>query len=634
MPSPRIMIVEDEFIVALDIRTRLEDLGYDVPAVASSGEEAVAKANELRPDLILMDIMLRGQMDGIEASREIRRRLNIPCIFLTAHADNATLQRAKATGPFGYIIKPFEQKELRSSIEIALFKHLTEKQLFESRHWLSTILGSMSDGVIATDGASRITFMNEAAIALSGWIQEEALGRMIDEVIQLEDEESPAADGSREGVRGPTQARILTARSGSEISVVISSTSLHDQTGQIMGNVLVIRDNTAGKQAEEYARKTERLQSIAQLSGGIAHEFNNLLTVIRGRNELLLGQLPAESNLRSQVEEIDQAASRAAALTRQMMAFSRQQILHPVVIDLGELVKSLGPELKALLGKGIELELQHDSECAVEADPEQLSFALRELASNARVAMPQGGRFGVRVSAVALDEEFVHSHPGSRLGPAVILEVSDTGVGMSSEIQKRIFEPFFSTQGRASRPGMGLATVYGIIKQSRGNLYVESREGKGTTFMLYLPVASREPEKQKEAQPSITPSLDASTVLLVEDESGIRTMIAGLLSRKGFKVHTFADAPGALAFAADSRASIDILVTDVVMPGMSGQELAERLVAQRPEMRVLFTSWYPEGEALEKLPAAVRAKFLHKPYSLDALLSAIRKLIAVDETVH
>ena len=633
MPSPRIMIVEDEFIVALDIRTRLEDLGYDVPAVASSGEEAVAKANELRPDLILMDIMLRGQMDGIEASREIRRRLNIPCVFLTAHADNATLQRAKETGPFGYIIKPFEQKELRSSIEIALFKHLTEKQLFESRHWLATILGSMSDGVIATDGSGRITFMNEAAIALSGWIQEEALGRKIDEVIHLEDEASPAV-GTREGVHGPIQARILTTRSNSEISVGTSSASLHDQAGQIVGNVLVIRDNTAGKQAEEYARKTERLQSIAQLSGGIAHEFNNLLTVIRGRNELLLSQLPAEGTLRVQVEEIDQAASRAAALTRQMMAFSRQQILHPVVIDLCELVRSLEPELKALLGEGVELVLQHDGECAVEADPEQLSFALRELASNARVAMPQGGRFGVRVSNVALNEEFVHSHPGSRLGSSVLLEVSDTGVGMSSEIQKRIFEPFFSTQGRASRPGMGLATVYGIIKQSRGNLYVESREGKGTTFMIYLPVAGERPGKPKESQSAVTPSLDAPTVLLVEDEPGIRTMIAGYLSRKGFEVHTFAGAAEALTFASGSRADIDILVTDVVMPGMSGRELAERLVTQRPEMRVLFTSGYPEGEALEKFPAAVRADFLHKPYSLDALLSAIRKLIAGDETVH
>jgi len=506
MSKARILVVEDERIVAMALEQGLRHMGYSVAGIATSGEEAEQNVAQTRPDLVLMDIQLRGNTDGIDAAARIRAQFDIPVVYLTAYADDGILQRAKVTEPYAYITKPFEERDLRAAIEMALYKHEMERRLKERERWLATTLSSIGDAVVSADQKGTVTFMNPVAEALTGWKQEDALGQAVTTVLKLTGQEGRVAtEGApagahRVGVVG-SAGNILVARDGRETPVEHSSAPIKDDQGNITGVVWVLRDISERKQAEEKRRQLEarlrqaqRMEAVGLLAGGVAHEFNNLLTVIQGNAELALRQLPPDHPPAKELAVIQKAARQGAKLTRQLLAFSRRQVLEPQPVDLNRLIAIFCETVGRPLGVELELQLNLAPELKpVLADAAALEQVLLNLALNARDAMPQGGTLTIESAQVTLDEAFCRVHPDAKVGEYVRITVSDTGMGMDHATQERLFEPFFTTKEAGRGTGLGLAMVYGIVKQHDGFIEVHSQPGQGARFEIYLPVHEDSP---------------------------------------------------------------------------------------------------------------------------------------------
>jgi two-component system cell cycle sensor histidine kinase/response regulator CckA len=413
----------------------------------------------------------------------------------------------------------------------------------------------------------------------------------------------------------------------------------------------VCTDITDRKRLEEQILQSHKLEAIGQLAGGLAHQFNNLLTVITGYSELLLHRLPPEDQHRGQVEQIRAAAEGGASLTRQILAFGRRQMLAPQVIDLNQVVGDIAEMLDRLIGDNIELAFKADPDLwRVRADPGQVQDVIVNLAVNARDAMRQGGRLTIETRNVELGEEFAGAHDGAEPGPFVMLVVSDTGCGMSNETAARAFEPFFTTKEAGIGSGLGLAVVYGIVKQSGGQIELETGLGRGATFRIYLPrveavvdAALTRPGEITRPGESTRPGGDptaaptgktwsapegSETVLVVEDAPNVREMVRDVLQGNGYRLLEAGDPEEALAVAGRHDGPIHLLLADVVMPGMSGSELAKRLAGTRPEMRVLYMSGYTEDEVVHHGVFAAEMAFIQKPFTPRVLARKIRSVLA------
>jgi CheY-like chemotaxis protein len=369
------------------------------------------------------------------------------------------------------------------------------------------------------------------------------------------------------------------------------------------------------------------MEAVGQLAGGIAHDFNNLLMVINGYAELLQNRIDEKSPLRENVDEIRHAGDRAAALTRQLLAYSRRQVLQPKVLDLNGVISNLGTMLRRLIGEDIELRTLLRPELGtVLADPGQIEQVLLNLAVNARDAMFAGGTLILETDNVVLDETFAKEHPTVVPGPHVLLAVSDTGTGIPREVRERIFEPFFSTKGIGKGTGLGLSTVYGIVKQSNGYISVYSEVGKGTTFKIYLPRVGGEVQVLSSTSPAASLQGD-ETVLVVEDESSVRGIIERVLSGNGYRVLLAVSGSEALRISGEHEGPIDLLITDVVMPGMGGREVASRLEAARPGLRVVVMSGYTENAIGHHGILERGMEYLRKPFTADALQRKVREVL-------
>ncbi len=370
------------------------------------------------------------------------------------------------------------------------------------------------------------------------------------------------------------------------------------------------------------------MEAVGQLAGGIAHDFNNLLTAITGYSELLLGELPPEDLRRGHADEIRKAGERAASLTQQLLAFSRRQVLEPKVLDVNIVVSDIERMLRRLIGEHIELKTPKAPDLwKVKADPGQIEQAILNLVLNARDAMPSGGTLAIETSNAQLDESFTRDHVPTQPGPYVSVAVSDTGVGISDDVKARLFEPFFTTKERGKGTGLGLSTTYGIVKQSGGYLWCDSEVGRGTTFRVLLPRVE-EPVSQVEERKPLPPIHPGDeTLLLVEDEPEVRSLVQRILKTQGYTVVTAANPDEALAVAREFKGSIQLMVTDVVMPGMSGLQLAERLAPMRPNMRVLFMSGYTNDAIGHQGVLDPGTAFLQKPFTPNALARKVREVL-------
>jgi PAS domain S-box-containing protein len=389
------------------------------------------------------------------------------------------------------------------------------------------------------------------------------------------------------------------------------------------------RTEKALRESEERLRQVQKIEGIGQLAGGMAHDFNNILTAINGYSDLTLRRLPSDHPLRHNVEQIKKAGERAASLTRQLLAFSRKQLLTPKILNLNAVVPDMDTMLRRLIGEDIDLLTILDPALGqVKADPSQIEQVILNLCVNARDAMPQGGKLTIETANVSLSEEYSRQYVSVRSGPHVMLAVSDNGCGMDQETQKLIFDPFFTTKGVGKGTGLGLSTVYGIVKQSEGSIWVYSEEGKGTTFKVYLPRFDEVVEQPvEEIAGDVKPSGEGEIVLLVEDEQMVRKMSREVLEMNGYKVLEASHGGEAVVVCEKHEGRIDIMVTDVVMPQMSGRELAEWLATSRPETKVLFVSGYTDDAIVRHGVLDENVNFLQKPFSPDALAAKVRDVL-------
>jgi signal transduction histidine kinase len=400
------------------------------------------------------------------------------------------------------------------------------------------------------------------------------------------------------------------------------------KNGVPVGRLAVARDITERRSLEDQLRQAQKMEGIGRLAGGIAHDFNNLLTAIGGRCYLVLDQLAPDHPLRHDLEIVQDAAERAARLTHQLLAFSRKQVLEPRVLDLTATVADIEPLLQRLIGEDIEVTMTLGSALgSVKVDPGQIEQLIINLAVNARDAMPQGGRLTLLTANVSLDEAYARLHAGVEPGRYVMLVVNDTGHGMDATTQARIFEPFFTTKEEGKGTGLGLATVYGIVKQSNGHIAVESAPGQGATFKIYLPIVDALPTTDAPVKGSGATPRGSETVLLVEDDEALRSLAREILQVQGYTVLE-AGVPGdAMRIAAGHQTPIHLLVTDVVMPQMNGKQLADRLRSGRPELKVLFMSGYTDSAIVEHGVLEPGIQFLHKPFTPAGLGAKVREAL-------
>jgi PAS domain S-box-containing protein len=491
------------------------------------------------------------------------------------------------------------------------------------------IVEGAPEGIWIIDPDNRTTFANPRLAQMLGWSEEEMSGRSLFDFLDEEGRQSAVENLAcgRRGVAVQFDLNLLN-KEGHDLQTRASTVPLFDEAGQYCGALALIIDLTEQELMGAQQQQAEKLHALGQLAGGVAHGLNNFLTVINGYSELLLGTVPRSSPLHESVAQIKKAGEQAVGLVSPLLAFSQGQILWATVVDLNEVVTEVKKTLGGQLGEDIRLEtVLSPSLGPIEVDAEQLQHVLMNLGANARDAMPNGGRLVIETQNVDLDESYAAKHLGLKPGPYVHLTVSDSGAGMTAETLAHLFEPFFTTKSQGQGSGLSLATAYGIVKQSGGSIRVESELGKGSTFHVYLPRMGESVTVPEQGKPAVTTLRGAETILVVEDQEEIRKLAQVVLKSYGYKVVVAANGWEALLYSERHAGPIHLMLTDVMMPGMTGQELADRLKPLRPEMEVVFMSGYVENGMVQPGTLHAGAGFLAKPFSPDALAKKVREVL-------
>jgi two-component system, cell cycle sensor histidine kinase and response regulator CckA len=503
-----------------------------------------------------------------------------------------------------------------------------EEALKESREYLHQIINSLGDPLFVKDHQHRFVLVNDSLCELSGKRREELLGVAMYSVLPPElasslwNQEQDIFETGRQCVMEEN----VPDGKGIIHTVLTKKTLLTDKKGtrQIVG---VLRDITEYKNLQAQFMQSQKMEAVGLLAGGVAHDFNNLLTVIKGYTEMLLVELDPKDARKEEVQQIAAAAEQAASLTSQLLAFSRKQILKPTVMNLNTILDEMGKMIRRLIGEDIELAtIAQPGLRKIHADPTQIQQILLNIVVNARDAMPKGGKLIIETANADLDDSYIREHPEVKEGPYVMLAISDTGIGMDNETQARIFEPFFTSKPQGEGTGLGLSTVYGIVRQSGGYIWIYSELGKGTAFKIYFP--SVEAEASIEDEIIATQEFKGSeTVLVVEDDAFVRKFVRRTLHQKGYTVLDAANGKTALSLARKYAGEIHLVISDVVMPGMSGSELIPQLEASRPGIKTLYISGYTDRAIVHHGILDSGIAFLQKPFTTENLLQKIREMI-------
>jgi two-component system cell cycle sensor histidine kinase/response regulator CckA len=541
-----------------------------------------------------------------------------------AKGDLSTEVKVRTTGEVKTLVNSFNE----------MVKNLAKVTV--SKNYVDNIIRSMINTLIVVSPDGKIIRVNDATCKLLGYEEEELIGQPAETIFGGERSSKDSlmktifTDGNVSNLE-----ESYRAKNGDEFSVSFSASVMRDENNQIRGTVCVAQDITERKRAEqemaalqEQLRQSQKMEAIGKLAGGIAHDFNNLLTVIKGYNQLSLLELKKDDPLRANIEVVQKAAERAANLTRHILAFSRRQILEFKVFDLNHLVLNLDKMLRRVIGEDIELvTLLSEDLGKVKSDSGQIEQVFMNLAVNAKDAMPKGGKLTIETANVELDENYAQTHAGVTPGRYVMLAVSDTGVGMTPEVKEKIFEPFFTTKEMGKGTGLGLSTVYGIVKQSGGNIWVYSEPGHGTTLKVYLPRVDESVEELREKEVREEIPRGSETILVVENEEPVRKLAVRVLQGQGYRVLDASQGDDALLIFKQHQGPIHMMVTDMVMPGMNGLELAKCLESFNREIKVLYMSGYADNAIVRHNILESGMPYIQKPFTEDALRRKVREVL-------
>lgn len=633
-----ILVVDDNQGLATLIEKYLRREGLRGESVSDGAQALAWLAAGNRADLLLVALKL-ADCKAEDLFRVLNERnQEVPAVVLCGHGEERQAVTLMKRGvAHDYLMKdgtllellPTVVKQVLEQVDRNRLLHEAEVAYEHLRKHYEMILHAAGEGICGLDLEGRITFVNPAALRLLGYEQADILGQ---DLAALAERASADTHGRvRDALAANTTFRshdqTFYRKDGSCFPIEYTSTPIRENDQQI-GSVFVFKDVSQRRSLEEQVRQSQKLEAVGRLAGGVAHDFNNLLTVVSGYSELLSANPSLDQRAREAVGEIQRSAERAIAVTRQLLAFSRKQLLQPRPVDLNAVITDITKLIRRLIGEDITLTTHlADGLASVTADPGQLEQVILNLAVNSRDAMPEGGTLTVTTANVTVDSATARGSPGLAPGSYAMLTVSDTGVGMDAETRARAFEPFFTTKEAGRGTGLGLATVYGIVVQSGGSIDVQSEPMRGTTFRVLLPQTER-PQPKPPGRTNNAASLGGTeTVLLVEDEETVRGLAARVLRGHGYQVLEAADAAEAERMAATGGRFLHLLLTDVVMPGVSGLELARRLSSDRPKMRVLYMSGYTDETIDRRGVLDGNVAFLPKPFLPEALARKVREVL-------
>ena len=628
----RILLVDDEPQVLL----ALEDLlGEDFAVLkTASPEEALSMVEHDREIAVVLSDQRMPQMTGDELLARIDASSDAKRILVTAFADLSAVIRAVNNGKlFAYVTKPWNPNDLILMVRKAADHFRLTQELSRERRLLTSILNSLDEGIVAADPDGNSLLFNPQAEKILGatanrvnsktWAQVHGVFTA-DRKQLLAEENNPLL----RAMAGQKAAEIETfVKNGSVrgATIAMTGTPLVGDHNDVMGGVAVLRDVTRQRELETQLSQSQKMDAIGRLAGGVAHDFNNLLVVIQGYAELIREDLSEGDSKRDDLEEILAAAHRAATLTKQLLAFSRSETVQPIELRLSDVVSGIEKMLRRIIGEDIELITElPPSLGVVRADAGQLDQVILNLSVNARDAMPNGGQLTISTHNVSFDAEYSTARIDIPPGEYVMLAVTDTGTGMDAETQMRIFEPFFTTKEVGQGTGLGLATVYGIVQQSGGQIRVYSELGHGTVFKIYFPRLDEAPTARDPQSPAAAAWSGTGTVLIVEDDSAVRQVAARVLKDRGYTVLEARRPSEARRACTEHGSTIDLLLTDVIMPECTGTELARELSQLYPHLRVVYMSGYPGGAAARAGALEPGAAYLEKPFSPATLAEKIR----------
>jgi len=622
----RILVVEDNPEDARLAERELHRAGLEFTARHVTTRSAFEQAlREFDPDLIVADHNL-PQFSGA-AALELARQIapGTPFILVTGSLDEETAVEYMKAGAADYILK-----DRLARLGPAVLGALRRRQeITEREEYFRRLIEQAQDIIAVLDAVGTIRYASPSVLRLLGYAPEELIGLLLVEMVHPDDV-VPTLRVFSEGVATGQGGRLLELRvlhkDGTYRMLEAVGRHLLDDP-LVQGVVINARDVTERKSLERQLLQAQKMEAVGRLAGGVAHDFNNVLTAILGYTGLLLDGLPTLSPLRPDLEEIRKAAERATGLTRQLLAFSRKQVLEMRVLDLNQLVVDMDRLLGRLLGEDIDVLTNLDPTLgAVRVDLSQLEQVVVNLAVNARDAMPHGGRLMIETRNAELDDSYAREHAPVQPGRYVMLALSDTGTGMTPETMSHVFEPFFTTKEAGKGTGLGLSTVYGIVKQSGGYVWCYSEPGHGTSFKVYLPRVD-EPIDRLPARAATRPTHGSETILLVEDESELRALARRVLDKHGYTVLDADSAGAAMALERDHTGPIHLLLADVVLPGASGRMLADELLTRRADLKVLFMSGYTEDAIVHRGVLAANTAFIQKPFSADGLAAKVREVL-------
>jgi two-component system, cell cycle sensor histidine kinase and response regulator CckA len=622
-----ILVVDDNAGLSALVEKYLRRDGFRTDRV-TDGAGALQWLGRQSADLLLISLKL-PDMTAEEVIQQLDDRgQRVRFVVMASHGDERQAALMMKRGAIDYLMKDQTLLELLPAVvKQAMLLLTTEAEYEQLRRRHEKILEAAGEGICGLDLDGCITFANPAAQRILGYGADDLLGEDFATLAER------PLDGTRGYIREALAANssfrrhdlLFWRKDGSCFPIEFTRTPIRDESGQV-GSVIIFKDDTKRREAEEKARHSQKLEAVGQLAGGVAHDFNNLLTVVSGYSELLATNDSLDQRAQEAVAEIQRAAERAIAVTRKLLAFSRKGMVEPRRLDLNVVITEIAKLIHRLIGEDIVLStLLMPGPAYVIADPGQLEVAIVNLAINARDAMPRGGKLAITTSRGRVDAPAVNSKSKLKPGPCIVLTVSDTGVGMDADTRERIFEPFFTTKEPGRGTGLGLATVYGIVDQSGGQIEVHSEPNRGTTFRILLPTAHGAAESPAETAAD-GPLNGEETILLVEDEQSVRELTGKFLKEFGYRVLEAHNGIEAIRLAKSTRQPIHLVLTDVVMPEMNGPELAKQLALHRPKTRVLFMSGY-SGESDPRGLLHRDEAFVAKPFTKETLGRKIRAVL-------